>query len=92
MSDLPILTGGLMSCCIETIKQFTGRDDDGVIIGCDECGRSLQVKKQRWRWLPVDTTAPRTFASGLMTGMDPGPKRGGRWTRLRQGDPGGGRR
>lgn len=58
MSALPIMDGGMSSCCIDFIRAFEGRDDDGVSIECETCAKSLVVKKQRWMWRPVETGFP----------------------------------
>jgi hypothetical protein len=54
MSSLPIRDGDLFHCCIETVRQFDGRDDEGIIITCPICFRRLGVDHGTWQSKPLD--------------------------------------
>ena len=79
MSALSIRDAGLLSCCVETIRNYEGDEVEGTVIECPRCARLMNVKSGQWQWKPVDTTEARVFRGESRKGL---PKRGGRWTTL----------
>ena len=46
----PIRQGGLMRCCIETLADYHGADNEGTVLACNWCSDSMRVRDGAWEW------------------------------------------
>jgi hypothetical protein len=47
---LPLRIGGVMRCCILTLSQYDGPEDEGTILACRYCHDRLRVRDGAWEW------------------------------------------
>lgn len=50
MSVKPIYQGGLMRCCMKTIIEYAGPEDEGTVLPCRWCSSSAIVRGGHWEW------------------------------------------
>ena len=46
----PIRPGGLMRCCIATLAEHRGSEDEGTVLACNYCSDSMRVRDGAWEW------------------------------------------
>ena len=53
MSERAIYIGGLMRCCIQTIREYDGPESEGLAIPCkfhEDASKVIVIKNGAWQW------------------------------------------
>ena len=51
MTYKPIDQGGLYRCCVKTLEEYIGNEDEGTIIKCQYCREGqMWVHLGVWKW------------------------------------------
>lgn len=58
----PLYIGGLLRCCVETLRTTETRDEDGETLTCRHCKKETMRFDGRaahpgWRWVGAEFTA-----------------------------------
>jgi hypothetical protein len=48
MHHMPIWTGGMKRCCLETLRNVRTMHVEGDVIPCARCGVALRVRNSAW--------------------------------------------
>jgi hypothetical protein len=47
---LPIRIGGVMRCCVATVREWTGEPNEGTTLPCNFCASQMRVRDGAWEW------------------------------------------
>ena len=47
---LPLMIGGVMRCCVESLNSALVNETEGEIVKCKYCKSSLILKNKVWQW------------------------------------------
>jgi hypothetical protein len=50
VSREPVRIGGLMRCCLETIREYDKPGVEGDIVNCKYCSSSMRFRDGVWEW------------------------------------------
>ena len=50
MTTKSIAIGGLLRCCILSLQEYTGPEEEGQTLVCTYCRAPLILRGDRWHW------------------------------------------
>jgi hypothetical protein len=50
MAERQLRIGGVMRCCIATLNDYEGPDEEGTVVPCRHCSSSVIFRDGAWEW------------------------------------------